>query len=36
MMDFENLNEVYFLVREYRKRRKPSFAGRPHLNIDTA
>src|SRR5438105_3023913 len=22
-------------VREYRKRRKPPFAGRPHLNIDT-
>ena len=33
MVDFENRSGAYFWVREHRKRRKPPFAGRPHLNI---
>ena len=33
MLDFENRNEAYIRVREYRKRRKPAFAGFHKLNI---
>ena len=33
MVDFENRSGADVWVREHRKRRKPSFAGRPHLNI---
>jgi hypothetical protein len=32
MVGFENRNAAYVRVREYRKRRKPPFAGRHHLN----
>jgi hypothetical protein len=35
MVDFENRNGKYVLVHEYRKRRKPPFAGRHHLKRDT-
>src|SRR5262245_1030704 len=35
MTDFENRNGAYLPIREYWKRRNPSFAGSPHLNIDT-
>jgi hypothetical protein len=35
MVDFENRNGMYVLVDEYRKRRKPPFAGRHHLKTDT-
>jgi hypothetical protein len=35
MMDFENRSGAYFQVREHRKRRKPPFADRPHLNTGT-
>jgi len=35
MVDFENRNAAYVRVREYRKRRKPPFAGRHHLNLNT-
>src|SRR5262245_48299716 len=34
MVDFENRNGAYVLVREYRKRRKPPFAGRHRLNLN--
>jgi len=34
--DFENRNGAYIRVREYRKRRKPPFAGRHHLNLSTS
>jgi hypothetical protein len=34
MVDFENRSGAYVQVREYRKRRKPPFAGRHHLNLD--
>ena len=33
MMDFENRSGAYIWVREHRKRRKPSFAGRHGMNI---
>ncbi|SFK56549.1 cysteine desulfuration protein SufE [Mesorhizobium albiziae] len=35
MVGFENRSAAYIRVREHRKRRKPPFAGRHHLNIDT-
>jgi hypothetical protein len=35
MLGSEHRNGAYFWVREYRKRRNPAFADRPHLNIDT-
>jgi hypothetical protein len=35
MVDFENRSAAYIQVREHRKRRKPPFAGRPGVNINT-
>jgi hypothetical protein len=35
-MAFENRSGADIWVREHRKRRKPSFAGQHHLNIDAA
>ena len=34
MASFENRSGMYILVHEHRRRRKSSFAGRPHVNLE--
>lgn len=35
MMDFESQKAEDVLLRKYRTRGKPPFAGQPHLNLNT-